>query len=155
MTFQISTKVRYGSSYYTTEQLPLAEIVNKKDAPKLVLGASNNWKAYEAEWVIRDKELVLIDFKANGKKGKLKIGDFIKDARTPLVATWYTGKIHITLGDFDRKNYRWPAIISLVLKKGKVVNIELRKDVHELDPEIDEWNGLPRKGKKEASTPEK
>lgn len=155
MTIQIPTEVEYGGVSYVIEQMPLLEIVNHDKAPELVAVESCNWKAYEAKWFIQNNKLLLVGFEANGEKRKLKIGDFIKGGHTPMVATWFTGKIHLKIGEHNKKTDKWPAVVSLKIEKGKIIDIEVGKNVDRRKLGHNTWNGLPRIANKKAKTPEK
>ena len=112
---------------------PIEQLWKKPEArPKFDLGSTSNRKGYTAVWEIRDSKLYLVSFDARINKRKFKFRQIVPRAKLPHHATWFTGTLHIPIGEmlpgsgyFDPKFER---IEILEIKDGLVIHRQERRN---------------------------
>lgn len=100
--------------------------------------STGNRKGYTAVWEIRESKLYLVSFKATSHTNGVKIGWFvliprvtknigidlvIPGVKLPVQASWYTGKLHVGIGEWAGTplNPKYQRLVVLEIEKGIVV----------------------------------
>ena len=139
----------FGGRQYAIREIPMLGLwdygggTGKEKPPAFEARSSANWAGYRAQFEIRDSKLFLrrIVGWIDGKKRKDE--EIIPGNRFPVVATWYTGKIHLPVGDFDDKTQESTAVIIFEIEMGAVKSVGFAE---RMKP-VWTWNGLPHETK--------
>jgi len=82
---------------------------------------ANRW-GYWATWEIRDSKLYLVSFKARVQGRRIPVHKILSGRKLPVHADWYTGKLHVPLGDWiiesGHLNPTYERLLVLEVKKG-------------------------------------
>jgi hypothetical protein len=147
---QISDTVIFGGRKYTIREIPMLGFwdygeesigTGTRKPPAFDVRNSANWSGYRAQFEIRDSKLYLRHI-AGWIEGKKRRNEQIINGKPfPIVADWYTGRIHLDVGDFDPDTQESQAVIIFHVEKGVITEMEFAK---RMKP-IWTWNGLPPK----------
>lgn len=130
---QLSDTVYFGGHKYTIHQNPMCglwyfgdgEVPNGTQRPPTFdVTSPNNWIGYSATWQIHHSQLFLKDIR--GKlRGKMARNESILPQLTfPALATWFTGRIHMPVGNFNEDKNEFEAVIVFDIEKGCVKKME-------------------------------
>ncbi|MGN6548248.1 MAG: hypothetical protein ACTHK7_24645, partial [Aureliella sp.] len=111
----------------------------KQKPPAFEARSSANWAGYRAQFEIRDSKLFLRRIVGWIDGQKRRDDQIISGKRFPIVATWYTGKIHLAVGGFDDKSQESIAVMIFEVERGIVKSV----DFAERMKPVWTWNGLP------------
>lgn len=141
-TSQIRDVLQISDNYYPIRELPLNSLLTEDELIKIIKGemCTASWRGYQADWELKEGYLWLNDIEKNpcnsGYK-QLKAEVLFKGKEYPIKAGWFTGKLHMQIGETeylfvdndenkDLIGVNFEALI-FVFKKGKLIskNIEL------------------------------
>ena len=126
---QALDRLEYGGKKYAIHQSPMSGAWHEGEGeppagkfrrPTFDFRSFNNWGGYTASWGIRDKKLYL-----NHIEGRIDGKDVQNEAvlpkkRFPVVARWFTGKIHVSVGGYNQDTEEHEAIVVFEIDKGIV-----------------------------------
>jgi hypothetical protein len=145
---QASDTLMFGGRKYAIHEIPMLGLwdygngrvgTGKQKPPAFDFQDSANWAGYRAQFEIRDSKLFLrrIVGRIDGKKRKNE--EIIPGNQFPILADWYTGKIHLAVGDFDEETRESTAVIIFEVEKGAVKSVGFAE---RMKP-VSTWNGVP------------
>jgi len=126
---QVKDKLRYGYREYVIFQIPMLGLwhygdekppTGKSSPPKLEVTSSANWAGYSATWEIRDKQLFLRTIQGRMRGHDVQNEAILPDLKFPAPATWFTGRIHLPIGDFSEETQEYESVILFDIEKGQV-----------------------------------
>jgi hypothetical protein len=85
---------------------------------------TSNRKNYTARWEIRESRLYLASFDAKRKGKSVAIDAILSGGKLPMLATWYSGKLHIGLGEvvgWEKGKPKYERQEVLDIEKGAVI----------------------------------
>lgn len=148
---QIADRIVFGGRTYVLREIPMLGLwdfeerrgfrvgTGRELPPPFDVRSSANWDGYEAEFEIRDSKLFLRRI-VGALEGKERTNAEIMPGKTfPLHVTWFTGRIHLAVGDDDPKTGDMSAVIVFTIEKGNVTSLKFHE---RLQPPFT-WNGLP------------
>ncbi len=147
---QIPNTLMFGGRKYAIHEIPMLGLwdygegsvgTGTEKPPTFQARNSANWVGYRAQFEIRESRLFLhrIGGRLDGKKRNDE--ELIPGKPFPIVASWYTGKIHLPVGDFDDSANEQTAVIIFSIERGVVTSV----DFAERMKPVWTWNGLPQK----------
>ncbi len=127
-TQQVNDKIATGSNTYGIYQLPMASYWYNTDEepkgrvplPEFEFTSSANWRCYTAKWIISRGKLSLLKV-AGQIDGKKVTNEQVLKKTFPVPARWYTGKIFVSIGDFDSETNKHGYVIEFAIERGNVV----------------------------------
>jgi len=147
-TWQIPHLISFGNNTYLLNEIPMIGLwdygprsigTGKQEPPPFESTSSANNAGYLAQFGIRDSKLWL-EMITGQIAGKMQRDErIIPGQRFPIVAEWFTGKIHIQVGDYDYEKMESTAVIIFHVEKGIVTKTEFAERMTLPDT----WNGLP------------
>jgi hypothetical protein len=146
-TEQVQDVLVFGARRYAIHEVPMLGLwdygggsagTGKTRPPAFEVRSSGNWSGYRATFEIRDSKLLLrrIVGRIDGKRRRDE--EIIPGKQFPIVASWYTGKIHIRVGEFDEKTHEETAVIVFEIEMGEVKSIGF---IERMKP-VGTWDGL-------------
>ncbi len=90
-----------------------------------------NRKNYHARWEVRNSRLYLISFDARRKGNPVPIDAVIPGSKLPMLATWYSGRLHIGMHDvagWEKGKPKYDRLVILELEDGVVVGQTVKRD---------------------------
>ncbi|MFM7517116.1 MAG: hypothetical protein ACKO3V_09245 [Pirellula sp.] len=106
--------------------------------PKFEATSSANWRGYLAEWSISKGKLYLVAIEGQVEGKKVHDREIMKK-RLPIHADWFTGKIFVSIGDFDFDRQESGLVLEFTIENGDVRSTAF----HESFKIPMTWNGLP------------
>lgn len=148
---QMADIIIYGKRKYVLYEVPMLGLWDfeetrgyplgdgRKKPPQFDLRSTANWDGYEAEFEIRDSRLYLNKLKGyiNGKKQLNE--QILPEYKFPTVATWYTGRIHLAVGDADEQTGELTSVLVFEIEQGLVKSLSFQE---KMQPDWT-WNGFP------------
>ncbi len=113
--------------------------LGKQKPPRFDFAGTGKWAGYDAVWLIRDSKLFLSSIQAKRDGQRIKNEEILLDRKFPALATWFTGRIHLFVGDYDTETKQYASVIVCHVDSGIVKNMTF-------EPTLEytfEWNGLP------------
>ena len=155
-TQQIPNELVFGNRKYFIEEIPMLGLWDygrgdpaegKEKPPKFEAANSANWVGYQAQFEIRNSKLWLkkITGKIDGKRQTNE--QIIPGEDFPKVAKWFSGRIHLEVGDFDDGTQEATSVIIFHIKNGVVTKTEYTERMKR----VATWNGLPEADEEEPS----
>lgn len=142
-TQQITDKIIFGDNEFSMDESPMVGYWDDTDPerrrPAFEWQVTSNRKGYEATFEIRDSKLFLREIVGKIKKKIRKNQQILPDHEFPVLADWFTGRIHMGVGGFDNSTWEWKAVIVFHIDKGIVTHmgfVERYRSTHW-------WNGMP------------
>lgn len=143
---QPSDRLCYGSNEYVVYQVPMLGLwyygegkpPDGKCRPPIFDSSSGNWSGYAATWEIRHKQLRLRSIEGRIKGQDRKNESILPSRKFPVVATWFTGRIHLPVGDFDDERQQYESVIVFEIEKGEVESTTFVPSAKITNT----WNGL-------------
>jgi hypothetical protein len=112
----------------------------KQKPPDFDIVSTANWSGYQAEFEIRDSQLWLREMTGQiGGKAR-KNEQIIPGERFPIVAKWFSGRIHLPVGGFDPEKQEYAFVIIFHVDGGRVTRTEYAE---RMTP-VHTWNGVPQ-----------
>lgn len=148
---QLADSIVFGGRTYVLREVPLLGLWNFKERmgfrvgtgevkpPEFDVRSTANWDGYEAQFEIRDSKLLLRQIVGYVEGKKRSNEEILIQKKFPLQVTWYTGRIHIAVGDNDDKTGEITAVLVFEVEKGVVKSISFKERMKPLYT----WNGLP------------
>jgi len=146
-TFQIPGTLRYGEHTFTILEVPMLGLWDYGDGtpapgkvkpPSFDFVSTANWKGYEATWLIKDSKLMLYEIMGKKDGKKVRNEDIFPGKSFPLLADWYTGRIHLRVGGYNQRQEAYEAVIVCHIEKGHVKKMTF-EPILAIEPT---WNGL-------------
>jgi hypothetical protein len=143
--------LRYGDNTFEINEIPKLGLWDynegkpaqgMKKPPTFDFAGFGNWSGYDATWLIRHSKLYLhrIRGKRNGKR--IRNEQILPDQQFPVVATWFSGRIHAAVGRFNHDKRKFESVIIFHIEKGIVQRTTFESSLEYTF----EWNGMaPRK----------
>ncbi|REK09912.1 MAG: hypothetical protein DWQ37_17555 [Planctomycetota bacterium] len=88
--------------------------------PKLEVTSSNNWGGYTAAWRIAGGKLLLDTISGRLDGEAVRDEALLPGKKFPVVATWFTGKLHLPIGDYNEQTQEYEFVIVFDIEKGIV-----------------------------------
>ncbi len=139
----------YGERKYAIPEIPMLGLwdYGQEDVklgmvkpPQFDVLSTDNWFGYNARFQIRESKLFL-DQSTGKVEGKhRKDQELIPGRRFPIVAKWFTGRIHLEVGGYDNKAREAISVIIFQIEQGNVTKTEFRERMKR----VGTWNGLPQ-----------
>jgi len=147
-TWQIPRLIEFGNHTYGLEEIPMLGLWDygpgsigpgTQKPPPFEMTSSANNSGYVAQFGIRDSKLYLdkITGQIDGKTRRNE--QIIPGPQFPIVAEWFTGRIHVQVGEYDNERRESNAVIIFHVEKG----IVRKTDFAERMTLPGTWNGLP------------
>lgn len=144
---QAAGHISYGGHEYVLFQVPMLGLWHngvgdvpkgKMPTPRFEVTSSANWAGYSACWEIRNHQLLLceIEGRINGKN--IRNDEILRGRRFPVVAKWFTGRIHIAVGDLNDETNEYESVIVFEVVNGSVKGTMF----HTAAKICRTWNGL-------------
>ena len=138
----------FGGRKYFIDEAPMLGLWNggvgtgTQERPTFQPHRSGNMRGYLPQFEIRESKLFLrrIVGRIDGKKRKNE--EIIPGTPFPIVATWFTGDIHLFVGDVDSETQDSTAVIILHIHKGVAESMGFAERMRR----VRTWNGLPEAG---------
>ena len=110
-TEQIPEEFNVDGAKFEIDERPLESFISNEDFHKKINPSmcSASWRGYKGYWALRNKKLVLdvlVKNACSNKFNPIEANELFKDSHYPLIATWFTGKINVRIGErkfFDTK----------------------------------------------------
>ena len=143
---QIPCTLRYGGRVYTIAEIPMLGLWDSREPPApgrqrlppFEVRSSANWAGYRAAFEIRDAKLLLRRVVGRIAERKRVNEEIIPGASFPLLATWYSGRIHLAVGDPDLQTHEARAVLIFEVERGRVRDLTFAKRLSLPGT----WNGL-------------
>lgn len=148
---QLADTIIFGGRTYVLHEIPMLGLWDfeetrgfrvgsgREKPPPFEVRSTANWDGYEAQFEIRKSRLFVRRI-AGYIDGKERTNEQIfVGKRFPLQATWFTGRIHIPVGDADERSGEVTAVIVFEVEKGIVKSTGFKDRIKPLYT----WNGLP------------
>lgn len=148
---QIADTIRFGGRDYWLLEVPMLGLwdfeermgfrtgTGREKPPPFDVRSSANWDGYEAVFEIRDSKLYLSKIVGYVGGTKRRNAEVLPKKTFPLEATWFTGRIHIAVGDDDPDTGERTAVIQFDIEQGQVKSMTFRERMKPPGT----WNGLP------------
>ena len=145
---QALDRLRYGGNEYSVFETPMTGLwhygkgkapTGKTQPPAFEVNSSNNWGGYFAKWEVHDKKLLLRSIRGRINGHKVRNDAILKDRVFPVHATWFTGRIHLPVGDYVDEKQEWESVIVFDVENGNVKSTTFL----ESGKIPRSWNGLP------------
>lgn len=158
---QTKNTLIYGGHRFAINEIPMLGYwdygeesvgTGKVSPPKFDFQGFNNWAGYEATWRIHGSKLYLSKIKAKQNRKLVKNDQIIPKQRFPLLADWYSGRIHLLVGGRNFEKEQFESVIVCHLEKGVVKRMTFEPFLKSIY--IFGWNGLsaqPRKPMQSSS----
>jgi hypothetical protein len=121
--------LRYGVHTFPISEMPMLGLWHVGDGeppqgksrpPSFEVTSSANWSGYSAEWGIARGKLLLFSISGRIKGKQVRNKAILPNESFPAVATWFTGKIHLPVGDFNEDTQEYESVIVFEIDKGVV-----------------------------------
>ncbi len=126
---QLYDSMSFGGRKYIIYQRPMNELWHYGDAaipegkqrpPQFDATSPGNWLGYAASWEIQDSKLFLRDIRGRVAGKAVRNQAILPQLTFPALATWFTGKIYLPVGDFIEDKNEYEAVIVFEIEKGCV-----------------------------------
>jgi hypothetical protein len=140
--------LRYGDNTFAISQVPMLGLWHYEEtdpgdgrtrAPEFDFVGTGNWVGYDATWLIRDSKLFLFKMKAKRNGKVIRNEAIFPGKKFPLQATWFTGRIHLAVGDYDSATKQYESVIIFHITKGQVTKTTFEPSMDSLG----DWDGVP------------
>ncbi len=126
-TLQSLERLHYHGLNTVVCERPLAYVWASPGAgPSFDETRTSNRKGYSATWEIRDSKPFLISFEAKIQGRRVPIHQILPGRRLPVHADWYTGRLHVPLGEWvtapGGSRPKWERLLVLEVEKGIIVS---------------------------------
>ncbi|MBX7075089.1 MAG: hypothetical protein K1X71_18255 [Pirellulales bacterium] len=144
---QRADRLQYGYNTFVIFQNPMLGLWHNGDGdlppgkimpPKLDVTTSTNWGGYTSEWRITNGKLLLQSVSGHIDGKEIRDDALLPGRKFPVVATWYTGKIHLPVGECNGDTQEYESVIVFDIDKGIVKS---KSYFPSLRPS-QSWNGL-------------
>jgi hypothetical protein len=162
-TSQIWDTLIFGEHEYGIPEKPMAGVwqfgggvpePGRQKVPDFESRSTANHVGYEARFEIRDSKLMLRKLSGWIAGKERRNEEILPEMKFPVIATWFTGKIHLCVGDFDFDGHTadCAAVIIFQVEKGTVKKMEFaeRMQFGWSWP----WNGVPRSETTSRNSPQ-
>ncbi len=131
-TEQIKDRLSYGGHEYVIFEVPMLGLWHYDDGeppkgkfrpPALEVTSTANWAGYRATWEIRDKKLLLRTIRGRIKGKEVQNEAILPDMQFPVDATWFSGKIHLYVGDWNEDEHQYESVIVFEIDNGIVKSL--------------------------------
>lgn len=148
---QMADTIRFGGRDYWLFEVPMLGMwdfeertgfrtgTGRQKPPPFDVRSSANWDGYEAVFEIRESKLYLRKIVGYVDGKMRKNAEVLPQKTFPLEATWFTGRIHLVVGDDDPDTGERTAIILFDIEQGQVKSTTFRERMTLPGT----WNGLP------------
>lgn len=145
---QVADNLEYGGRVYSISETPMLGLWDycdgepaegKTKPPEFDFGGSANWAGYRAAWLIQDSKLYLKKITAKRDGESIRNEQIIPDKKFPLLAVWFSGRIHLSVGGYNEIKQSSESVIIFHIEKGRIVDTTFES---ELKIQFD-WNGMP------------
>lgn len=148
---QLADTIVFGGRKYVFYEVPMLGLWDfeetrgfrvgsgRQKPPPFQVVSTGNWDGYEAQFEIRDSKLFLRRITGYIDGQERENEEILTRKKFPLQATWFTGRIHIGLGDMDEESGEMTAVIVFEVEKGIVKSMSFKE---RMKP-VFTWNGLP------------
>ena len=129
--------MHWGGSSFRFRQMPLENKLQEFEktlGAKVFKGNFSNPRGYVASWRIVGKALSLEAIEGELVNDKVTILDVLDEGSLPCKAVWYTGLLHLPIGEFDYETQQWPMALKIRIFEGIVRETELLHDVQDVGP---------------------
>lgn len=129
--------LHWGGSSFKFRQIPLEtklQEFEKKKEVKVFKGDFSNPRGYIASWRIVGKSLCLEAIEGELVNNKITILDVLGEDSLPCKAVWFTGVLHLPVGEFNFETQQWPIAVKIRVSKGVVTETEILHDVKDIGP---------------------
>lgn len=135
ITPQVTDTVVWGGASFRIRQLPFESAIetNEAIAKSLKSKSTNSHRGYVAEWLVSDGILYLGKLNDVSNRNKKEILESLGAVRFPVKAEWYSGTMHLPVGEFNDASSTWPIVIELSVDKGNVIATKVLKDAPDVD----------------------
>jgi hypothetical protein len=156
---QIKHTVLFGNKTYVLDEIPMLGLwdygagnigTGKQKPPEFDFLSSANNTGYQAEFEIRDSKFWLRQLTGQIAGQPWKNDEIIPGERFPIVAKWFSGRIHLAVGGFDEERQENISVIIFHVHQGTVT----RSEYVERMKRTWTWNGLGEREKPEPTTVE-
>jgi hypothetical protein len=128
-TTQISDILYLGGEKHFLDSLPLEQYYNfENPRPKFRAPNTATWRGYIATWEIDRNVLYLKAIRAWTSQGEMILEDLFPGRKSPVAATWFTGKLKVPQGKISKPAVPQPIYekyLMITVKKGRVVGQEV------------------------------
>ncbi len=133
---QLDDKLIFGGKRYNILQIPMLAYwdygqgstgTGKVKPPQFEVTSSANWRGYKAVWEIRDSKFFLKKITARINGRSVKDAQILNGKEFPLQATWFSGQIHLVVGDYNYETSQSTAVITFHIRKGVVTKMTFRE----------------------------
>jgi hypothetical protein len=130
-TEQEKDQVRFGDGDLLLLEVPLNDYLRRLPVlPRFDPDTTANWKAYRAEWAIRDARLYLTAFWAVTNRTPASETMLFPGRKVPILADWYSGKLHIVEGMFwEGGDWTYKRVTALGVTNGVIATTNVMKDM--------------------------
>jgi len=148
---QVGDTVVFGGRSFPFAEVPMLGLwdfeertgfkvgTGREQPPPFDVRSTANWDGYEATFEIRESKLFLREI-VGSLDGKKRTNQEILPGRAfPVVATWFTGRIHLGVGDPREDTGEMTAVIVFEIERGHVKSMSFKERMKPLWT----WNGLP------------
>lgn len=146
-TGQIADELLIGGKRELLHTLPLTTELEDKSRQQILLKYSSggrctaSWRGYSATWELQRNQLLLRNIHANPcdpAPVEIPLGEMFPDRATPIIATWFTGKLIVPQGKVKKRVHmgfesQFERYLIVDVQAGKVLSRKLtnKKPVNE------------------------
>ncbi|MBG90131.1 MAG: hypothetical protein CMO80_24980 [Verrucomicrobiales bacterium] len=120
-TKQISDSFEYEGQKGWIEESPLLPLLQKREL-RFEMRSTANYSGFVAGWEVKDGKLYLSSFTGRRKSQERNLKWLFPDTGHPVFADWYSGKIHVSLGEVVVKKLTGHVVVTRKLVMLQVVN---------------------------------
>ncbi|HIE98175.1 MAG: hypothetical protein ABGZ53_00795 [Fuerstiella sp.] len=137
----------YGDHTFEINEIPMLGLWDygdaepaqgKKKPPTFDFAGFGNWAGYDATWLIRDSKLYLHKIRGERDGKRIRNEKILPDHDFPVVATWFSGRIHVAVGGFNHDTEKHESVIVFHVEKGIVQRTTFESSLEYTF----EWNGM-------------
>lgn len=113
----------WGESSFKIFEFPLEPLLNVAEEKKGRIFRSksfNNPRGYTAKWSLTNNRLFLETVKGRLVRKSASVSNELEIEDLPIPAKWFSGEIHLLIGNFDLPKQSYPYCIKLIVDKGDV-----------------------------------
>ena len=110
--------------------------MGREKYPAFEFVRSTNWKGYSATWSIENERLVLTSLSGRIAGKSIKNEQILQKA-FPVHATWFSGKIFLEVGGYDREKSKSRYVIEFTFRSGDLTETR----IHNTCRIPSTWNG--------------
>lgn len=127
-------RVWYGGHRYAIAEHPMLGLwhigegeppTGKSFPPNFDFESPSNWLRFSTTWEIWDSRLWLRSIRARVDGRRVRNNEILPNFTFPAEATWFTGKIHLPVGNFSAETQEFESVIEFSIDKGVVTSRRL------------------------------